>query len=241
MAIRRSFRDRDLLEVTRCALRQTAPYGRSADEILAEEAARAIWIGVFNREKDEINLVPSYQEICGWVEKSKTNAEAAGVTSQRFSRFLNGPALTMVRHLHELLIRYSPCQPVTPYELSLSRANVSGEYAVVVDRRDLHLDTLFVLRIRTPAASHHPDVVNWLRWLHLKTFEGRNAPMVETLNFCCETGKEWREQVPNEKTIRPSLTALVESMICLANVPMPGDYCVSCLTDGCQVAGKAAV
>ena len=42
MAIRKHFKDRDLLEYARCPLRQphVVGYGRQPDEILAEEAVR---------------------------------------------------------------------------------------------------------------------------------------------------------------------------------------------------------
>ena len=242
MAIRKHFKDRDLLEYARCPLRQphVVAYSRQPDEILAEEAVRGTLIGVFNRPDDEIGLVPSLKEIAKWVEDSWPNVEAAGVIRARFARFLNGPALTVTRHLHELLIRYSPCQPITPYTLSFSRASVGGEYTVVVDRRESDLSKLSILRIRPPGALPKQDVVNLIRWLHLQTFEGRTPPQIDTLNYCCENGEEWRERILDEKAVRPSITALIEYLVSCANVPVPGMHCGSCRTDACVGDGEAA-
>jgi len=232
MAVRKQFNDRDLLEFMRCPLRQpqVVTYNRPPDTVLAEEVVKAALIEVFRSPDNAV--APSAASILEWMEAAWPGVEAAGVNKQRFKKFLCVSGARVASRLRRLLQRYTLFQPVTPYELSFSRAAVSGEYAVMTDRKKQGCDKLLILRVRMPGEAHRPDVVNHCRWLHLHTYERRGVP-VGTLNYCFGSEEEWLERILEEDAVRPSITSLIDYAISNASVPAPGKHCEDCRTDAC--------
>jgi hypothetical protein len=231
MAARREIREYDLLEYSRCLLRrpEAAPYVLPADVIAAELAAKKVFLLAFTESR-----VPTAGEVRELYEKSWN--EAVGFDPELRTPPRSG--LAICRRLRDILCRFEIQQPVTKYVLNLGRATISGEYAVMSDKKR-RKDGLFVVRWRHKSERvnrqliHAVDVVNYARWLHLRNMEAHELDL-GVLNLALDSEESWTEEIQYERRVRSSLSFLVETIVSGHGFPSPGEYCKSCQTNACK-------
>ena len=229
MAARKEIREYDLLEFSRCLLRQPhlTPYSKPLEVQAAEQAVRAVLWEMF-----ENRVVPDAAAVrdilmTAWREVSED------------ARGLRGTAL-IVNRIRDLITTVRVISPVTHYVQKMGGTSITGDYAVVAPRNQKHLRDVLILRLRykddcAKDRRMYSDAVSWARWLHLHFYEP-NIETVKVFNFGIDFDGAWAEEISmDENQVRGGLTALADAAQSYQGIPSPGAYCDTCLTRACAV------
>jgi hypothetical protein len=230
MAARREIREFDLLEFSRCALRQphSVPYSKSLELEAADRAVRTVLWELFEHKAvlTEAAVKAVVQEAWNQV-KEEPNDRMKGLP-------------VIVRQITKLTTLIRVVSPVTHYVQKVGMTTVTGDYAVVAPIKQKHLHDLLILRLRSQsemgrsAKTVRPDVVNWIRWLHLR-FHEMTVSSIRILNYGIDLDVQWHDDIPYDETVvRGALTDLADAAQSGWGYPSPGSYCDSCLTQGCM-------
>ena len=230
MAARKEIREYDLLEFSRCLLRQPhlTPYSKPLEVQAAEQAVRTVLWEMF-----EHKIVPDAAAVRESLQLAWR--EVREDTRQR----LTGMAV-IVNRIRELITTVRVVSPVTHYVQKMGGTSVTGDYAVVAPLNQKHLRDVLILRLRhkddCPRDRRaYSDAVSWSRWLHLHFHEPR-IETVRVLNFGLDFDGQWGEEISmDENQVRAGLTVLADAAQSYQGFPSPGAYCNTCLTHACAV------
>lgn len=233
MAARKEIREYDLLEFSRCLLRQPhlIPYSKPLEIQAAEMTVRTVLWEMF--EKKDVPGAMAVRDVlmAAWRE---VREDARGPRAMA----------TIVNRIRELITTVRVVSPVTHYVQKIGATSITGDYAVVTPLKQKHLRDLMILRLRMKEDSgtsrvERPDVVNWARWLHLR-FHEMHIESIRVLNFGLDFDGQWIDEIPyDENVLRAALTGLADSATADRFYPSPGMHCTSCQTQGCVPQGEA--
>jgi hypothetical protein len=233
MAARKEIREFDLLEFSRCLLRQPnlIPYSKPLEVQAAEQTVRLVLWEMF--ENKIVLDAAAVREllITAWKEVREDARGPRGMA-------------TIVNRIRELITTVRVVSPVTHYVQKMGATAITGDYAVLAPANQKHLRDVFILRLRMRSEFQkeileRPDVVNWSRWLHLN-FHEPALHSIRILNFGIDFDAAWPEEIPlNENQVRAALTGLADAAQSGRFYPTPGTHCLSCQTAACMTqAGR---
>jgi hypothetical protein len=232
MVARKEIQEYDLLEFSRCLLRQPhlTPYSKPLEVQAAGLAVRTVLWSIFEKK-----LVPDSMAVrdilmASWREVREDSRGPRGMA-------------VIVNRIRELITTVRVVSPVTHYAQRMGATSVTGDYAVVAPLAQKHLRDVLVLRLRykDDCPQHlreQGDVVSWSRWLHLH-FHEPSIHTIRVLNFGIDFEAAWAEEISmNANEVRAGLTGLTDLAQSGRGYPSAGTYCSTCQTRACSLRAE---
>lgn len=240
MPAKRTIRELDLVEFSRCLMRQpdVVEYFLPLEMMASKELLRQVLLMAFAERRIPTAIEAREMLEASWRELSKSLTAARQRVGIR-------AAATITRRVLDLVCEFEVVQPVTAYTLNFSKAAISGEYAVLKRRARKAGDDLIILRLRekddrgSKEYLRMPDATDYARWLHLRMFEP-SVNTIRILNWCVESEQSWFTDLVDQVRTKSALANFLEYTVSGNGVPSPGSHCNSCLTQACSPIREVA-